>query len=64
MRLSWMLAPALAALLSGCAGAAGPGSMREGCPALKRQKDAMEAEGRQNTNAYRRIVEAWQARCR
>lgn len=63
MRRYWMLACAFLALLAGCAKAGGPGSMSEGCEALKRQQTAMVAEGRQNTEAYRRILDAYLARC-
>src|SRR5690606_22088144 len=41
MRSYWVPACALLLLLAGCAKAGGPGSMSEGCAALKRQQTAM-----------------------
>lgn len=63
MRPYWMLACVLVAPLAGCANAGGTGRMSESCAALKRQQTAMVAEGRQNTDAYRRILDAYLARC-
>jgi len=64
MRPYWMLACTLLVPLAGCAKPGGPGSMSESCAALKRQQTAMVAEGRQNTDTYRRILDAYLARCR
>lgn len=53
----------LTVILAGCAEPGGPRSMSSDCAALKRQQHAMVAEGKQNTDAYRRILDAYLSRC-